>query len=96
MVESKLVQNLCNGYPTILRRDIEGIINIIISEIIDALKRDESVEIRGWGRFKTVVRKARLGRNPQNSKAVNISEKKVIRWKMSKILYKKLNKKNEF
>ena len=56
----------------------------------------KSVEIRGWGRFKTVVRKARLGRNPQNSKAVNISEKKVIRWKMSKILYKKLNKKNEF
>ena len=41
MVKSKLVQNLCNGYPTILRRDIEGIINIIISEIIDALKRDE-------------------------------------------------------
>tara|TARA_E500000331_G_C16819698_1_gene524503 strand:- start:70 stop:360 length:291 start_codon:yes stop_codon:yes gene_type:complete len=96
MVKSELVQNLCNTYPTILRRDIESIINIIISEIIEALQRNEAVEIRGWGRFKTVIRKARVGRNPKNSKAVNISEKKMIRWKMSKVLYNKLNKKNDF
>ena len=96
MAKSELVQNLCNTYPTILRRDIESIINIIISEIIEALQRNEAVEIRGWGRFKTVIRKARVGRNPKNSKAVNISEKKMIRWKMSKVLYNKLNKKNDF
>lgn len=96
MVKSELVQNLCNTFPTILRRDIESIINIIISEIIEALQRNEAVEIRGWGRFKTVIRKARVGRNPKNSKAVNISEKKMIRWKMSKVLYNKLNKKNDF
>ncbi len=96
MVKSELVQNLCNTYPTILRRDIESIINIIISEIIEALQRNEAVEIRGWGRFKTVIRKARVGRNPKNSKAINISEKKMIRWKMSKVLYNKLNKKNDF
>ena len=92
MVKSELVQKLCNLHPNILRRDVEKIVEIIIFEIIKALCRDKAVEIRGWGRFKIVTRKARIGRNPKNSKIIQIPEKKAIRWKMSKILYKKLNK----
>lgn len=91
MVKSELVQNLCNMFPNILQRDIKKIVNIIFSEITESLCRDESVEIRGWGRFKTAIRKARIGRNPKNSKNVNILQKRVIKWKMSKILFKKLN-----
>jgi len=43
------------------------------------------------GRFKSVTRKARTGRNPKNSETIQIPEKKAIKWKMSKILYKRLN-----
>ena len=64
---------------------------IIVSEIISALCRNEAVEIRGLGRFKSVTRKARTGRNPKNSETIQIPEKKVIRWKMSKNLYNLLN-----
>jgi len=92
MVKSKLVQKLCNIHPNILRKDMEKIVEIIFSEITGALCRNETVEIRGFGRFKTVVRKSRIGRNPKNSNVVQIPEKKVMRWKMSKILYKRLNK----
>ena len=92
MVKSELVQSLCNIHPNILRKDIEKIVEIIIFEIIEALCRDEAVEIRGWGRMKTVIRKTRIGRNPKNSKAVQIPAKKAIKWKMSKILFKRLNK----
>ena len=92
MVKSKLVQKLHNMYPSILRRDIEKIVNIIIFEIIEALCRNEAVEIRGLGRFKTVIRKARMGRNPKSFKTIQIPQKKAIKWKMSKILYNRLNK----
>ena len=92
MVKSELVQELCNMHPNILRKDIEKILKVIIFEIIEALYRNEAVEIRGFGRFKTVMRKARIGRNPKNSKAVKIPAKKAIKWKMSKILFKRLNK----
>ena len=92
MVRSKMMQKLCNMHPNILRKDIEKITDIIIFEIIEALCRDQAVEIRGWGRIKTVERKARMGRNPKNSKTVEIPAKKAIKWKMSKILYKRLNK----
>ena len=92
MVKSQLVQQLCNMYPNILRKDIEKILNIIIFEMIEALCRNEAVEIRGWGRMKTVIRKARIGRNPKNSKVVQIPTKKAVKWKVSKILFKRLNK----
>ena len=92
MVKSELVQKLCDMHPNILRKDIKKIVEIIIFEMIEALRRNEAVEIRGWGRMKTVVRKARIGRNPKNSKTVQIPAKKAIKWKMSKILFKRLNK----
>ena len=92
MVRSKLVQKLCNIYPNVLRKDIEKIVEIITREMIEALRRDEAVEIRGFGRFKTVMRKARVGRNPKNSETVQIPAKKAIKWKMSKTLYNRLNK----
>ena len=91
MVKSELVQKLCNMHPNLLRKDIEKIVEIITSKMIEALYRNEAVEIRGFGRFKTVMRKARIGRNPKNSKAVQVPAKKAIKWKMSKILFKRLN-----
>ena len=92
MVKSELVQKLCDMHPNIFRKDIEKMVEIIVYEMIEALKRDEAIEIRGWGKIKTVVRKARMGRNPKNSESVQIPQKKAIKWKMSKILYNRLNK----
>ena len=48
MVKSKLIQKLCNMYPSISRKDVKKIVNIIVFEIIEALCRNEAVEIRGW------------------------------------------------
>ena len=92
MVKSELVQKLCNAYPNILRKDIEKILDIIFLEITEALCRGENIEIRGFGTYKIKKRKARVGRNPKNSELVQIPEKKAIKWKMSKKLYRLLNK----
>ena len=91
MVKSELVQKLCNMHPNIFRRDIDKMLQIIVHEMIEALKRDEAIEIRGWGRIKTVVRKARVGRNPKSFESIQIPEKKAIKWKMSKTLFNQLN-----
>ena len=91
MVKSELVHKLCDIHTNILRKDMEKIVEIITSEIVNALCRNEAVEIRGFGRFKTINRKARIGRNPKNSETVEIPAKKAIRWKMSKNLYSRLN-----
>jgi len=91
MVRSELLQKLCNHHPNLLRKDIEKIVEIIFLEISEALCREKNIEIRGFGIFKTVLRKARIGRNPKNSELVQIPEKRAIKWKMSKTLFNKLN-----
>ena len=91
MVRSELLKKICNLHPNILRKDIEKIFKIIFFEITETLCRGKNVEIRGFGTYKIVRRKARIGRNPKNSKLVEIPEKKAIRWKMSKILFNRLN-----
>jgi len=92
MVKSELVRKLCNEYPNILRRDVEKILDVVFFEIIESLSRGDNVEIRGFGSYKISFRKARMGRNPKNSKIVEIPAKKGVRWKMSKTLFKELNK----
>ena len=92
MVRSELLKKFCNQYPQLLHKDIEKILRIIFSGISEALSRGENVEIRGFGTYKTVKRKARIGRNPKNSQLVEIPEKNAVKWKMSKTFFNKLNK----
>ncbi len=91
MVKSELIKKLCNIHPNLLHRDIEKILEIIFIEITEALRREENIEIRGFGTYKIINRKARIGRNPKNSKTIQIPAKKTIKWKMSKILFNRLN-----
>ena len=92
MVKSELVKKLCDIHINIPRKDMEKILDIIFSEMGKALFRGENVEIRGFGTYKITKRKARTGRNPKNSETIQIPERKKIKWKMSKILYNRLNK----
>ena len=92
MVRSELLQKLCNLYPNILRKDIKKILEIIFHELTEALCRGDNIEIRGFGTFKTTVKKARIGRNPKNAEPVQIPEKRAIKWKMSKTFFSRLNK----
>ena len=92
MVRSELLQKLCNLYPGILRRDMKKILKVIFFEIAESLRRGDNIEIRGFGIFKTTLRKARIGRNPKNSELVQIPKKKAIKWKISKTFFNRLNK----
>ena len=91
MVRSELLQKLCNQHPNILRVDMEKILEIIFREITLALCEGKNIEIRGFGMYKIVKRKARIGRNPKNSELVKIPEKKAIKWKMGKSFFNRLN-----
>mgnify|MGYP003389375748 FL=1 len=92
MVRSELLQKMCNLHPNIIRKDMEKILEIIFLEIADALCKGKNIEIRGFGMYKVAKRKARIGRNPRNSKLVQMPEKKAIKWKISKAFFNRLNK----
>ena len=91
IVKSKLLKKLSKNYPNFLKKDLEKLINIILNEIKQTLKRGERVELRGFGIFSTNIQKARISRNPKTGEKVNTLEKKKIHFKMAKELFKKLN-----
>ena len=94
-VKSKLLKQLSTDYPNFLKKDLEKFSNIILNEIKNALQKGDRVELRGFGIFYTNIQKARISRNPKTGEKVNTPEKKTIHFKMSKDLFKKLNKNEE-
>ena len=95
IVKSKLLKQLSKNYPNFLKKDLEKFTDIILKEIMRALKRGDRVELRGFGVFYTNTQKARISRNPKTGEKVNTPEKKTIHFKMSKDLFKKLNNNEE-
>ena len=91
IVKSKLLKQLSDSYPNFLKKDLEKFTNIILNEIKETLKRNERVELRGFGVFSTKTQKSRISRNPKTGEKVNTPEKKTIHFKMAKDLFKKLN-----
>ena len=95
IAKSELIKQLKKSYPNFLSRDLNKLIDIILKEIKNTLNRDEGVELRGFGTFRTNIQKQSIRRNPKDGTKVNVPEKKIIRWKMSKDLFKKLNNEKE-
>ena len=91
IVKSNLLKQLSKNYPNFLKRDLEKFTNIILDEIKRALRRNDRVELRGFGVFSTSVQKARISRNPRTGEKVNKQKKKTIHFKMSKDLFNKIN-----
>ena len=91
IVKSKLLNELSKNYPNFLKKDLEKFSNIILKEIKTTLKRNERVELRGFGVFSSKIQKARISRNPKTGEKVNTPTKKTIHFKMSKEMFKKLN-----
>ena len=91
IVKSELIKQLKKSYPNFLTQDLTKLTDIILKEIKDSLKRDEGVELRGFGTFRTNIQKASIRRNPKTGTKENVPKKRVIKWKMSKDLFKKLN-----
>ena len=93
--KSDIVNQLKKSYPNFLKKDIEKLISVVLNEIKRALKRSDSCELRGFGRFSPRIQKARLSRNPATGEKVNTPQKINIHWKQSQEMFKKINSKDE-
>lgn len=91
MIKSELVQRISEQNPHLYQRDVENIVNAILDEITDALKRGDRVELRGFGAFSVKNRPARIGRNPRTGQKVEVSEKNVPFFKTGKEMRERLN-----
>ncbi len=94
-VKSKLLKQLSINWPNFLKKDLEKFTNIILNEIKKTLQRGDRVELRGFGVFSTRLQKESIRRNPKSGEKILVKKKRVIHWKMSKELFKKINNEKE-
>jgi len=64
----------------------EQAVDTIFASMKNALKRDDRIELRGFGVFSVKPRKTGIGRNPRTGAEVSIPPGKAVRFKPGKDL----------
>jgi len=64
----------------------EQAVDTIFNSMKQALKRDDRIELRGFGVFSAKPRKTGIGRNPRTGSEVSIPPGKAVRFKPGKDL----------
>ena len=76
---------------SVTRATADTLVGAIFSAITDALARDETVAIAGFGKFEIRSRAARAGRNPQTGEPVAIAASRAPSFKPAKALRAAVN-----
>ncbi len=94
MTKRGLIEELLRLYPQYSRRDSEVMVNAVFSSMGDSLRRNDRIEIRGFGSFVVKNRRAREGRNPKSGKPVVVAAKRVPFFKVGKELKQRVDAKD--
>ena len=92
IVKSELIKEFKKSYPNFLNKDLNKVIEIILKEIKNSLNRNEGVELRNFGTFRTTIQKASIRRNPKTGEKIYVPKKNKVRFKMSKKIRQLINK----
>ena len=85
-LSNKIYQNL--GFSkNISSTIVDNFFEIMVTELI----RSNKVKISSFGTFKVISKKERIGRNPKTKIEAKITSRKVVKFKPSLIIKKKLN-----
>jgi integration host factor subunit alpha len=90
IIKEDIVDNVMKK-TKIDRNTARNLVGSILKNIKNTLASGEGVLISGFGDFKVVHKKARIGRNPKSLVTHEISERKVVVFSPSKVLRKEMN-----
>jgi len=91
MIKSELIRRIHSRNSHLYERDVEKVIDTILEESIEALRRGGRVEIRGFGSFSSKLRGARQGRNPRTQVIVSVAQKALPSFKAGREMRARLN-----
>ncbi len=91
MLKSELILNLQKKNDTLSTNDLEIICNLFFKKIINELRNDNNIELRGFGTFSKKINKAKMVRNPKTNTKIFKDKTYKIHFKSGKILHKLLN-----
>ena len=69
----------------------KSVVQCFLDEIIGELAKDNRLEFRDFGVFGVRLRAAKAAQNPKTMEPVQVPAKKVVKFKMGRVLKEKLN-----
>ena len=75
MKRSELIDALRERFPQLTPEDTKHCVKAILDAMIEALTRNDRIEIRGFGSFRLNYRQPRTGRNPMTGEKVSVPAK---------------------
>ncbi len=70
---------------------VKPIVQHFLNEIVAELAKSNRIEFRDFGVFETKIRQARKGQNPKTLESVQIPAKRMVKFKMGRLMKQKLN-----
>ncbi len=90
MTKADLVEEVIK-VSTLSKKHAEIIVNTVFESSVDALQRDDKIELRGFGSFRVRRRRSRQGRNPKTGDRVAVPAKRIPYFKPGKELKDLIN-----
>ena len=87
MTHKELVETIAD-LNDITNGEAKTLIESMFDTIQEVLEEGEEISINKFGKFKTVDRAARKGRNPATGKSINIAATRGVSFKASSVLKK--------
>ena len=84
MTKNELIKKVWVKCKTYSRQDIALAVQAILDAMVGALKKNDLIEIRGFGTFTVRERKARMARNPKSGALVMLKDRRVAFFKAGK------------
>ena len=85
MNKSELMATLADD-TGLKKKDVENVMEALRNTIYKTLKKELKIKLDGLGVFQLKDRKARIGRNPRTGETVNVPAKKVVKFRVVKVL----------
>lgn len=73
------------------RAEVKNIVESLLGLMKQAVKKDHSLLISGFGKFEAYDKDARKGRNPQTDEAITLPPRKVVVFRLSRKFRVELN-----
>ena len=73
------------------RMIVKPVIQSFLDEVIGELTRNNRLEFRDFGVFETKTRAARRAQNPKTLKRVKVPAKRIVKFKMGRLMKQKMN-----
>jgi len=90
MTKADLI-NIISEKAGITRVKAETVVNTVFDSMVEALLRNDRIEIRGFGSFVNREYEAYRGRNPRTGEVINVDQKRLPFFKVGKELKEDIN-----